>query len=229
VDGTTSSPLEVKSGYASGMKIATREDVADRSPATQLVEVLPEKEYGWAHLPGALSIPLAVLQDRAPQELDPTRPVITYCHDLYCDLGPRAASWLAHNGFDDVAEYSAGKMDWLSTGGEYEGSADLVGRHLEPALTCQPSDPIAAVADVLDASPIAVVVETDCTVIGVLSEKTLTKGGDACAYEVAEYGPKTVRPSEERDKLAARMKKRGLEYIVVSDRSGKLLGLYQPI
>ena len=81
----------------------------------------------------------------------------------------------------------------------------------------------------LDASPIAVVVEGDCTVIGVLSEKTLTKGGDACAYEVAEYGPKTVRPSEERDKLDGRMKKKGLDYIVVSDSGGKLLGLYQPI
>jgi rhodanese-related sulfurtransferase len=210
------------------MKIANRDDVVDRAAAVQLVEVLPEKEYAWAHLPGALSIPLAELHTRAPKELDPARPIITYCHDLYCDLGPRAASWLAHNGFHDVAEYAAGKMDWLSSGKDYEGSADLIGRHLEPAPMCRPGDPVAAVADVLDASPVAVMTEDDCTVVGVLSEKTLLKGGDACAWEVAEYGPKTVRPSEERDKLDKRMKDRSLEYILVSDHFGKLLGLYQP-
>jgi len=211
------------------MKIATREDVADRAPEVQLVEVLPEKEYGWAHLPGALSIPLTELHARASKELDPARPVITYCHDLYCDLGPRAASWLTHNGFDDVREYAAGKMDWLSAGKDYEGSADLVGRHLEPAPCCRPSDPVAAVKDVLAASPVAVVVEEDGTVIGVLSEKALTIGGAACAWEAAEYGPKTVRPSEECAKLSRRMKDKGLEYIVVSDHSGKLLGLFEPV
>jgi rhodanese-related sulfurtransferase len=211
------------------MKIATREDVADRTPEVQLVEVLPEKEYGWAHLPGALSIPLTELRERAPQELDPARPVITYCHDLYCDLGPRAASWLTHNGFADVAEYAAGKMDWLSAGKDYEGTADLVSRHLEPAPACRPSDPVAAMSDVLDASPVAVLTEEDCTIVGVLTEKTLAEGGEACAWEVAEYGPKTVRPSEERDALDARLQKHAIDYILVSDQDGRLLGLYQPI
>jgi rhodanese-related sulfurtransferase len=210
------------------MKIVTRDALVDLSPDTQLVEVLPEKEYAWAHLPGALSIPLAVLHERAPKELDPARPIITYCHDLNCDLGPRAASWLSHNGVHDVAEFENGKMDWLAAGHAYEGSADLVSRHLEPAPTCRPTDPVAAVADVLDASPVAVVAEDDCTIVGVLDEKTLTKGGDVCAWEAAHYGPKTVRPSEECDKLDARLKKAGLEYILVSDRTGKLLGLYQP-
>jgi rhodanese-related sulfurtransferase len=210
------------------MKIATRADVQDRRPDVQLVEVLPEKEYAWAHLPGALSIPLRELHKRAPKELDPARPIITYCHDLDCDLGPRAASWLSHNGFRDVAEYELGKMDWLSAGLPYEGTADLVGRHLEPAPCCRPSDPVAAVEDVLAASPVAVVVEDDGTVVGVLSEEVLTQGGDVCAWEAAEYGPKTVRPSEECDKLSRRMKDKSLEYIVVSDHGGKLLGLFEP-
>jgi rhodanese-related sulfurtransferase len=210
------------------MKIATRDDLLDLSPDTQLVEVLPEKEYAWAHLPGALNIPLRELHARAPKELDPARPVITYCHDLYCDLGPRAASWLEHNGFHDVSEFENGKMDWIAAGRDYEGSADLVGRHLEPAPTCRPTDPIAAVADVLDASPVAVVAEHDCTIVGVLTEKTLLRGGDAHAWEVAEYGPKTVRASEECEALDKRMRKSGLEFILVADRTGKLLGLYEP-
>jgi rhodanese-related sulfurtransferase len=209
------------------MKIVSRDDLLDLSPETQLVEVLPEKEYAWAHLPGALSIPLRELHERAPKELDPHRPVITYCHDLYCDLGPRAASWLSHNGFDDVAEFEDGKMDWLAAGRDYEGTADLVVRHLEPAPSCRPDDPIAAMTDAVAASPVVVVTTDDETIVGVLSEKTLTRGGGACAYEVAEYGPPTVRPSEECDKLEARLKRAGRDYILVADRTGKLLGLYQ--
>ena len=46
----------------------------------QLAEVLPADEYAWAHLPGAVNIPLKELDARAGQ-LDRSRPVIVYCHD----------------------------------------------------------------------------------------------------------------------------------------------------
>jgi rhodanese-related sulfurtransferase len=46
----------------------------------QLVEVLPAEDYDWAHLPGAVSLPLKELDARAGQ-LDRSRPVIVYCHD----------------------------------------------------------------------------------------------------------------------------------------------------
>ncbi len=46
----------------------------------QLVEVLPAEEYEWAHLPGAVNLPLKELDDRAGQ-LSRSRPVIVYCHD----------------------------------------------------------------------------------------------------------------------------------------------------
>lgn len=46
----------------------------------QLVEVLPADEYEWAHLPGAVNLPLKELDDRLA-ELDRSRPVIVYCHD----------------------------------------------------------------------------------------------------------------------------------------------------
>jgi rhodanese-related sulfurtransferase len=48
----------------------------------QLVEVLPAADYDWAHLPGAVSIPLKELDTRAG-ELDRSRPVIVYCNDWY--------------------------------------------------------------------------------------------------------------------------------------------------
>jgi rhodanese-related sulfurtransferase len=47
----------------------------------QLVEVLPADKYEDEHLPGAINIPLKVLDaDRAGQ-LEPARPVIVYCYD----------------------------------------------------------------------------------------------------------------------------------------------------
>ena len=46
----------------------------------QLVEVLPAEDYEWAHLPGAVSLPLKKLDD-GMEQLDRSRPVIVYCHD----------------------------------------------------------------------------------------------------------------------------------------------------
>jgi len=48
----------------------------------QLVDVLPRDEYDELHIEGALSIPLKELGERAPLELERTRPVITYCNDF---------------------------------------------------------------------------------------------------------------------------------------------------
>ena len=48
----------------------------------RLVEVLPADDFGWAHLPGAVNLPLKELDARSG-ELDPSQPVIVYCHDWY--------------------------------------------------------------------------------------------------------------------------------------------------
>jgi rhodanese-related sulfurtransferase len=46
----------------------------------QLVEVLPADDYDWAHLPGAVNLPLKELDTRTG-ELDRSRPVVVYCYD----------------------------------------------------------------------------------------------------------------------------------------------------
>jgi 3-mercaptopyruvate sulfurtransferase SseA len=59
----------------------TRDEVRELVAAgVQLVEVLPGAEYRWAHLPGAVNLPLKELDARTDQ-LDRSRPVIVYCHD----------------------------------------------------------------------------------------------------------------------------------------------------
>lgn len=47
----------------------------------QLVEVLPAADYDKAHLPGAINIPLAELDERGTSVLDRGRPVVVYCWD----------------------------------------------------------------------------------------------------------------------------------------------------
>lgn len=47
----------------------------------QVVDVLPTSEYDETHIPGAISIPLKQLTLETVAVLDPTRPVIVYCHD----------------------------------------------------------------------------------------------------------------------------------------------------
>ena len=59
----------------------TRAQVRDLVAAgAQLVDVLTDAEYRWAHLPGAVNLPLKELDARTDQ-LDRSRPVIVYCHD----------------------------------------------------------------------------------------------------------------------------------------------------
>ena len=47
----------------------------------QLVEVLPRQEYEEEHLPGAMNIPLEVLDCESTARLKRDAPVIVYCHD----------------------------------------------------------------------------------------------------------------------------------------------------
>lgn len=48
---------------------------------TQLVEVLPEKEYVEEHLPGAINIPLKSMNHDSVAVLDRSLPTIVYCWD----------------------------------------------------------------------------------------------------------------------------------------------------
>jgi rhodanese-related sulfurtransferase len=47
----------------------------------QVVDVLPAREYGEDHLPGAINLPLRRIEAEASHVLDPSRPVIVYCWD----------------------------------------------------------------------------------------------------------------------------------------------------
>ena len=47
----------------------------------QLVEVLPPDEYEDEHLPGAINIPLKLLDAQTAGQVDRERPVVVYCYE----------------------------------------------------------------------------------------------------------------------------------------------------
>jgi rhodanese-related sulfurtransferase len=47
----------------------------------QLVEVLPEPEYAEQHLPGAINVPLKILDATSTADLDRATAVVVYCWD----------------------------------------------------------------------------------------------------------------------------------------------------
>jgi rhodanese-related sulfurtransferase len=196
---------------------------------TQLVEVLPSEEYEWAHLPGAVNIPLRDLEERATATLDASLPVIAYCHDLQCDLSARAAWRLERLGFHESHDYAASKMDWIASDLPWVGKAELIGGTINrEAPTCTLDEPVDLVmtrlADV-DA-PFCVVVDSNRVVAGTLDEGSLSNGGGALAESVMRRGPGTVRPSEEIAALEDRMLDAGMQTIVVTRLDGTLLGVY---
>jgi rhodanese-related sulfurtransferase/CBS domain containing-hemolysin-like protein len=210
--------------------IIDRDAVQDLVAArgAQLVEVLPEEEYTWAHLPRAVNVPLAAIDDATA--LDPARPVIVYCHDWLCDLSPRAAHRLDRLGFGDVHDYAAGKMDWLAAGLPYAGEAHLVSQNVR-------RDPVIAGLDdrldelgervVADPAGLAVVVDEDQVVQGVVGSREL-KGADlsGTAEQAMYVGVTTVRPSEQLEPLIQRMDRAKVDHVVVTRADGTLVGLF---
>ncbi len=53
----------------------------DHPQGAQIVDVLPAREYGEDHLPGAVNLPLRKIEAEALRVLDPSRPVVVYCAD----------------------------------------------------------------------------------------------------------------------------------------------------
>jgi rhodanese-related sulfurtransferase len=52
-----------------------------RDAGAQVVEVLPAEDYDWAHIPGAINLPLKELDGTTAARLDRSRDVVVYCHD----------------------------------------------------------------------------------------------------------------------------------------------------
>ena len=104
---------------------ATRSDVLDAVAAgdVTLVDALPASYYDQQHLPGALNLVEADVQDRAPELLpDRDAAIITYCSNAACPNSKAVAARLTQLGYTNVRVYRDGIQDWVEAGLETEGS-----------------------------------------------------------------------------------------------------------
>ena len=63
------------------MRDIERDEVRDLiDKGAQIVEVLPSEEFEEAHLPGAVNMPLRMIET-ATERLDKHEPVVVYCWD----------------------------------------------------------------------------------------------------------------------------------------------------
>ena len=77
-----------------------RETLLDRVRRGEVtvLDVRPSEEYGAGHIPGALSVPLAGLEQRLA-DLPRDREIVAYCRGPYCVLAPEALTVLRASGF----------------------------------------------------------------------------------------------------------------------------------
>ena len=194
----------------------------------QVIEALPERFYKEEHIPGAVSIPLTKLNTETVRALNPDKPTITYCANEQCDLGPRAAARLETLGFSEVYEYSAGKDDWLSAGGDSEGTKSDEPTAIDAAKDVPVSrlnDDISIVKELVQHSGVVAVVNDDGVVMGQLNGSASSAGADDTIESIMEDGPVTVRPSERIEDVVDRMNTNKVETLLVTDPKGYLLGI----
>jgi rhodanese-related sulfurtransferase/predicted transcriptional regulator len=86
----------------------------ERSGDVTIIDVRPVDEYDSAHIPGAVSIPVAELKDRL-DELPKRKEVIAYCRGPYCVYSLDAVGILRKNGFR-ARRTDQSLPDWRSAG-----------------------------------------------------------------------------------------------------------------
>lgn len=89
------------------------EELAARLPEAVVLDVREPAEYAGGHVPGAVSLPQADLASRL-EEVPRDRPILVVCQSGV--RSHRAAQFLAHMGFDHVANVSGGTAAWCAAG-----------------------------------------------------------------------------------------------------------------
>jgi rhodanese-related sulfurtransferase len=81
-----------------------------------VIDVRDKAVSGSAHLPGALLIPLEVLEARLKtMEVAKTQPIVVYC-GKGSTLGPEAAHILTQAGYSEVVNLAPGLSGWRDAG-----------------------------------------------------------------------------------------------------------------
>ena len=107
-----------------GMVPVDRRSLLDsvRQGAVTVLDVRPVVEYRAGHIPGAISIPLAELEQRL-SELPRDQEIAAYCRGPYCVLSVEAVELLHSKGFHAI-RLEDGVQDWRAQGFTVETGID---------------------------------------------------------------------------------------------------------
>jgi rhodanese-related sulfurtransferase/DNA-binding transcriptional ArsR family regulator len=94
----------------------TREELLARTDdgSVLVLDVRPQEEYQAGHIPGAISIPIAQLEERLG-DLSPETEIVAYCRGPYCVLAPQALDVLRRHGFK-ARRLQDGLPEWRRAG-----------------------------------------------------------------------------------------------------------------
>ncbi len=92
-----------------------------RSGSVTLIDVRPEDEFLTGHLPGALNLPLAELEQRLA-DLPKDHEIVAYCRGPYCVLSFEAVAALRAKGFR-ARRLEDGFPEWKAAGFGVEAAA----------------------------------------------------------------------------------------------------------
>jgi rhodanese-related sulfurtransferase/DNA-binding transcriptional ArsR family regulator len=93
-----------------------------RAGDVTLIDVRPREEYVAAHIPGAISVPLAELGKRVG-DLQKRRDVVAYCRGPYCVMALDAVDLLRRKGFR-AHRMEHGVSEWRAQGWRVETGTD---------------------------------------------------------------------------------------------------------
>lgn len=115
-------------GQRGALEAIDRDELVRRVRAgdVTLIDVRPREEYEAAHLPGAISVPIADLARRS-RELPKRRHVVAYCRGPYCVMALDAVQLLRRRGFR-AHRLDEGVAEWRARGWRVEtGPPDRAG------------------------------------------------------------------------------------------------------
>jgi len=116
----------------------------ESNPGLVLVETLSEGHYRKHHIPCAINIPRDEVDELAPRLLPDTgAEIVVYCFDADCRSSEVAGERLQELGYTNVADYHAGKQEWIDAGLPLERTI----RFGSPPRTRKTVAPVAALGE----------------------------------------------------------------------------------
>jgi CBS domain-containing protein len=146
-------------------------------------------------------------------------------------MSPRAAWRLETLGFREVYDYEGGKLDWMAAGLPTDGTNNLQPRAGDAARKDVPTaglkDRLGEVRRRAQAQgwDVAVVVNGDRVVLGLLRSKELAGDSDQLVEKAMRPAPSTFRPFVTLQEMGHFMTEHKIENAPITTSDGRLVGL----